>query len=52
MKDEELQAVLKKDSVQNPLCSTEKLTIFDTSYHYVIISIADSLDPKETTIYR
>lgn len=52
MKEEELQTALTKDSIQDLLCSGEKLTMFDTSYHYVIISIADSLDPKETTIYR
>ena len=52
IKEEELHSVLTKDPIQNQLCSSQKLTMFDTSYHYVIISIADSLDPKETTIYR
>ena len=52
LKLEELEDCVRTDNIQDLLCSEEKLKKHNTKFHYCIVSVADSPNPYETTVYK
>lgn len=52
MRNQEIYDCIDTDKVNFFNCSTEKLIKYNSRYHYVIISVADNEDIKQSTIYK
>lgn len=52
IKAKELEDVVMCDPLQDLMCSEKKLCLHNSKFHYCIVTVADSPNPYETTVYK